>query len=53
MFGDEEAEEAGGGDLELVAANTVPTDSAGAAPTQDAGASDEEGGGGFDEEEDP
>ena len=53
VFGDEEAEEADGGDLELVAANTVPIDSAGAAPTQDAGASDEEGGGGFDEEEDP
>ena len=53
VFGDEEAEEADGGDLELVAANTVPVDSAGAAPTQDAGASDEDGGGGFDEEEGP
>ena len=52
-FGEEAAEEADGGDLELVAANTAPIDSAGAAPTQDAGASDEEGGGGFDEEEDP
>ena len=51
--GGEEEEEGGGGDLDLVAANTVPTDSAGAAPTQDTGASDEEDGNAFGEEEDP